>query len=523
MKSYKNVIVLGLLALAAAVFLTVKFVNVNDLLKNVGYYDEKISIISTADIHGHIVFDDETGGYYSLDEVSVEMGMPLMKYIIDGIKAKNENTLVLDSGDMFHGTNEANIEKGKGVVEVANLMGYDAMTPGNHDFDFGFDRLLEIKSQLNFPVLSANIYKDGKPVFDEYKIVKVGSKKIGLFGMTETTALINTNSRNNYGVTLEDPVKIAAKITAELKGKVDTIILISHLGDDKDRKLVEKVDGIDLILCGHHHFLYKKAVKVNNTYLVEAGGYSTHVGLADMYFRNGKVSRVAWSIKNSKDKSKADPVLDSVAQKYHTIAFEAAKEVVGTTKEKLDGFRMNVRSKETTLSNVLTDAMREIGEADIALMNGGGIRESIPAGNINLYAIGKTLPFINSLVTIEVKGDIIYSAIERGIRLYPNGGSNGGFLQVSGLSYLFDASKPAGSRVVSITKDGRPLDKDKYYKVATNDYLYNGGDGYKELEDAKLLSKGELLRDVLAKYIKEKGEITAKLEGRIKVINERYK
>ncbi len=523
MKSYKNVIVFGLLVLAAAVFLVVKFVNFDDLLKSAGYYEDKISIISTADIHGHIVYDDETGGYYSLDEVSVEMGMPLMKHIIDGIKAKNKNNLLLDSGDMFHGTNEANIEKGKGVVEVANLMGYNAMTPGNHDFNFGFDRLLEIKSQLNFPVLSANIYKNGKPAFQEYKIVQVGNKKIGLFGMTETTALLNTNSKDTKGVTLEDPVKTASRIVAELKGKVDAIILISHLGDDKDRNVVKKVDGIDLILCGHHHFLYKKAVRVNNTYLVEAGGYSTHVGLADMYFRNGKVSTVAWSIHNSKDKTKADPAADAAAQKYHAIALEASKEVVGKTKEKLDGFRANVRTKETTLGNVLTDAMREIGEADIALMNGGGIRESIPAGDINLYDIGKSLPFINSLVTIEVKGDKIYSAIERGIRLYPNGGSNGGFLHVSGMTYLFDASKAAGSRVVSITKDGKPLDRNKYYKVATNDYLYNGGDGYVELADATLLSKGELLRDVLAKYIKEKGEITAKLEGRIKVVNERYK
>lgn len=523
MKSYKNVIVLSLFALAAAVFLVIKFVNFNDLLKSVGYYDEKISILNTADIHGHIVFDEESGGYYSMDEVDIMMGMPLMKHIIDEARAENRNTLLLDSGDMFHGTNEANIEKGKGVLEIANLMGYDAMTPGNHDFDFGFDRLQEIKSQLKFPVLSANIYKDGKPVFQEYKIVQVGSKKIGLFGMTEQTALVNTNSRDTHGVTLEDPVKIAEKMVAELNGKVDVIILISHLGDDKDRELVAKVNGINLILCGHHHFVYKKAVKVNNTYLVEAGGYSTHVGLADLYFRNGKLSSLAWKAINSKDQSKEDPELVSVAEKYHAIALETDKEVVGSTKNKLDGFRMSVRTKETTLGDLLADAMREIGEADIALMNGGGIRESIPAGEISLYDVGKSLPFINSLVTIEVRGDKIRSAIERGIRLYPNGGSNGGFLQVSGLTFRFDASKPAGSRVVSVTAQGKPLDVNHYYKVATNDYLYNGGDGYKELEDAKLLSKGELLKDVLAKYIREKGEVTQELEGRIQVVNERYK
>lgn len=147
MKSYKNLIIIGLLLLGAAVFLVAKFVNLDSALVNAGYYQERITILSTADIHGHIVYDEETGGYYTLDEVSVMVGMPLMKHIINEVRKENKNTLLLDSEDLFHGTNEANTEKGKGVVEVANLRGYDAMTPGNHDFNFGFGRLLEIRGQ----------------------------------------------------------------------------------------------------------------------------------------------------------------------------------------------------------------------------------------------------------------------------------------------------------------------------------------------------------------------------------------
>ena len=132
MKSYKNLIVLGLLVLGAAIFLTVKYVDFNTVLANAGYYEEKVTVLSTSDIHGHIIFDDLTGGYYSLDEVSTMMGMPLMKHLIDEVRKDSNNTLLLDSGDLFHGTNEANIEKGKGVVEIANMMGYDGMAPGNH-------------------------------------------------------------------------------------------------------------------------------------------------------------------------------------------------------------------------------------------------------------------------------------------------------------------------------------------------------------------------------------------------------
>lgn len=523
MKKYTNLIVLGTFAAAAVVFLIIKSVNFHDVAMSLGLYDQKISIINTADIHGHIINDNETGGYYSLDEVDYMMGMPLMKYVAEGIRKRNKNTLLLDSGDMFHGTNEANVEMGKGVVECANLMDFDAMTVGNHDFDFGIDRLMEIKAQLNFSMLTANIYKNGEPIFKEYEVINVGGKKIGLFGLTVEDALIYTNSRDTKGVSIEDPIKIAAKIVPMLKNQADTVILISHLGDEIDRQVVDNVDGIDLILCGHHHFLYKKPVKYKNTYLVEAGGYSTHVGLADMYFKNGSVVKVVWTLHKTKDESKADRNMKQAASKYNAIALESAKEKVGKSLIKLDGIRSHVRSQETNLADLLADAMRETGKADIALMNGGGIRESLPQGELDLYKIGKALPFVNSLVTIEINGEKIYEALERGIRQYPNSGTNGGFLQVSGISFEFDASRPAGKRVVRVTKDGAPLDKNKLFKVATNDYLYNGGDNYEELKGGRLLYKGELLKDVFAKYLKKMGEVNPKVEGRIKVVNDRYK
>ncbi|MDP4094810.1 MAG: 5'-nucleotidase C-terminal domain-containing protein [Bacillota bacterium] len=523
MKKYTNLIVIGIILLAVVVFLIVKYVNFNSVLMTMGYYDDKISVINTADIHGHIVFDDETGGYYTIDEVDWMMGMPVMKSVIDGIRKDNKNTLLLDSGDMFHGTNEANVNKAEGVVQVANKMGYDAMTVGNHDFDFGLDRLVQINSELKFPMLSANIYKDGKPLFKEYEIVNVGGKKVALFGMTVQDALMYTNSRDTEGISIEDPVKTAERLVPILKKQADVVILISHLGDEVDKQVVDKVDGIDLILCGHHHFLYQKADKYKNTYLVEAGGYSTHVGLADMYFRNGKLVKVDWSLHRTKDASAADKDMKAIADKYEAVAMEAAKQKVGSTNVVLDGLRSHVRAQETNLGDILADAMKEIGNADAALMNGGGIRESIPKGEIDLYKIGKSLPFVNSLVTVEMKGDKLYDALERGMNLYPNTGINGGFWQVSGINIVYDGSKPAGKRIVSVSINGAPLDKNKYYKIATNDFEYNGGDNYVEFKDCKLLYKGELLKDVLAKYIKEKGSVSPKTEGRIKIINERYK
>ncbi len=523
MKKYTNIIVLAIIAISITMTLLAKRIDFNDFLLSLGFFDEKITVINTADLHGHITYEDAAGGYYTLDEVSVMMGMPVIKGLVNEIKSKNKNTLFLDSGDMFHGTNEANIENGQGIVEVANLMGYTAMVPGNHDFNFGFDRLEEFSRQLNFPILGANIYKNDKPAFDEYKIVDVGGKRVGLFGLTVQDVLSYTNSKDTKGVSILDPFEAAKKIVPILKEKADVVILISHLGDEVDKELVKEVDGIDLILCGHHHFLYEKADKVNNTYLAEAGGYSTHVGVANMYFKSNKLSKLTWKVMNTRDAEKADNKANAVAQKYHEIALEMGKKVVGSSTVELDGIRSHVRSQETNFANLLVDAMRETSGADIGLMNGGGIRDSLSKGDIKIYDIGKALPFINYLVVIEVKGDKIYKALERGVMKYPYSGANGGFLQVSGITFEFDSSKAAGTRIVKVTKDGKPLDKEKYYKVATNDYLYNGGDNYKEFEDAKLIYKGELLKNVLEKYLEEKGQVSPQVEGRIKVINQRYK
>ncbi|WP_222708608.1 bifunctional UDP-sugar hydrolase/5'-nucleotidase [Paenibacillus sp. N3.4] len=295
------------------------------------------------------------------------------------------------------------------------------------------------------------------------------------------------------------------------------------MGDDLDKELIKKVDGIDFILSGHHHWLYTDVAKINNTYYAEPGSYTTHVGLANLYFRNGKVAAVGWSLHKTTDRSKQDKAVAEVADAYHAIALEKGKEVIGSSIVQLNGVRSQVRSKETNLADLIADAMRQEGGADIALLNGGGIRESIPKGEINLYDVGKPLPFVNSLMVVEVQGDRIYDALERGLREWPNGASNGGFLQVSGIAYEIDGSKPAGKRLVRVNKDGQPLDKNKVFKVATNDYLVNGGDNFEEFKDAKLISRGGLLRDVLAAYMKRNGTVSQETDGRIKIVNERYK
>jgi 5'-nucleotidase / UDP-sugar diphosphatase len=523
MKDYKFVVFLLIIVLGVSGFLIYKSVDMNELLYNIGVYDKKITIVNTADIHGHIIYEKDSGAYYTFDEPKIVLGMAKINSFVSKMKAKDKNLLFVDSGDLFHGTNEANINNGQGVVDIAKLMGYTSMTVGNHDFNFGIDRLLEIRDNINFPMLSANVFLNDKLLFKEYMIVEVNGIKLGLFGLTTEVSLSHLNTRDLKGIKITNPVIEAKNVVEKLKGKCDSIILVSHLGTTQDREIMRQVKGIDVIFCGHSHFIKRKPEIINGINLVAPGSYTNFVGVARLYFNKNKLKKFDWKLVTPEKENADNSEINKIALTYQKAAFENGKEIIGKAKCNFDGYRSHVRTGETNLGNLITDAMCEEAAADIAIVNGGVIRESLPEGEITVYKVGKVIPFINSLVTIEMSGDLIYQAIERGLRPYPNP-SNGAFLHVSsGLSYTFDASKIAGKRLVSVTFNGKPLDKNKIYKVATNDYLFNGGDNYTEFIDTKILSYGDLLKTVLANYIKRHKEVKEEKENRINVINVRYK
>lgn len=524
-KKYINLIIIGLLLVIGSGYFIIKKVNFNELLLSAGYYDDKVTILNTSNVWARLNFNHLNEDIFSLDDDHVEMGMALVKHVADQYRDANSKTLMFDTGNALHGTPEASVDQGAGMVEAMNAVGYNASILGNNDYNWGWERVKEFKQLFQYPLLSANVYEAGEPAFQTYEIFELEDKKVGVFGLTTEQFLQNLQIYDTTGLTYEDPVKAAKDVVQQLKAEqVDVIILLSHLGNDLDRNLiVENVDGIDLILGAWSRMFFEKIDKVNDTYFAEAGDYTKNVGVAEIYFRNGEISNIVWSLQNERDSSKRDPVVSEIAERYRALAIELGSELVGVTNVELDGLRWHVRVQETNLANLVTDAMRESGEADITLFNGGGIRESIPAGDIDMYAIHRALPYINSLVTIELKGELIFEALEHGLIPWPDGASNGGFLQVSGMNYTIDGSQPAGRRVAEVTVDGKPLDMEKVYKVAITDYLLAGGDHYTVFDNAVVLKRGNLLTDVLADYIKSLDEqLSPDIEGRITIINQRY-
>lgn len=409
---------------------------------------------------------------------------------VNKLKGEKKDVLLFSAGDVLHGQPIATISGGKTIVDIMNAASYDAMVPGNHDFNYGFEHLLELEKSMKFDLVCANaVYKsNSKPVFKEYVIKDVAGAKVGIFGLSTPETATKTNPKNVEGLEFLPPVETAEKMVKKLKEeKADIIIALVHLGVDKETAEDEKstalgaVEGIDLIVDGHSHTQMDNGTETDNALIVQTGEYLNNFGVVDLTINDNKVTDAKASLFALDDAGKKTltpdkSVLDTIA-KAQKENEKITSEVIAKVPFKLEGEREDVRMRETNLSNLITDAMLKATDADIAITNGGGIRASIEAGDITKGDILTVLPFGNFICTIEISGQAVIDALEHGLNTYPE--LAGHFSQVAGINVAFDPNQPAGSRIISVNlSNGEPIDKNAKYKVATNDFMAIGGDEY---------------------------------------------
>jgi 2',3'-cyclic-nucleotide 2'-phosphodiesterase (5'-nucleotidase family) len=450
-----------------------------------------------------------------------QLGFGKIASKINELRASKENVLVLDAGDTFHGQTIATLVKGESIVKVMNAIKYDAMTPGNHDFNYGQERLLELGQVADFPIISANVLKaDGTPLLTPYVVKELNGVKVGIFGLSTPETTYKTNPNNVKGLTFEDPVAAAEKMVKELEGKVDVIIALSHLGLDEastytSKLVAEKVKGIDIIVDGHSHSVLNEGLKVGDSYIVQTGEYGANLGIVDVTVENGEIASVkaslfsAESAQELNDDSEVAKVLEEINAEQEVIT----SVVIGKTAVELDGVREHVRAGETNLGNLITNAILEATEADVVITNGGGIRASIDVGDITKGEVITVLPFGNYVVVKTVKGSDILAALEHGVSQYP--APNGGFPHVAGIRFAFDPSKEAGSRITKAEIKGEALVPDKEYALATNDFMAVGGDNYTMLAEGQVVKELPGLDEVVIDYISKYGTVDIKVDGRV--------
>jgi 2',3'-cyclic-nucleotide 2'-phosphodiesterase (5'-nucleotidase family) len=478
-----------------------------------GAVSKTITVVHTNDVHGRILGDDSNG----------ILGLARVATIVEQTRAENPNTLVLDGGDALHGTNEAQFFAGASVVNAMNCVGVDVMVPGNHDFNYGYEHLLALEQDAAFDIVSSNVLaatdgESGESLLEPYVIRELAGLKVGIFGLSSVDTPTLTHPKNVVGLTFVDPIATAAAMVEDL-ADADCIIALTHVGHDIDRQLADSVPEIDLIIGGHSHTEVLDAEKVNQTYIAQTGEHTKNIGREHLVFYQGELVGVFSDPVSFDETIAVSPRANKLIQTVHERVQKEMQAVIGTATTLLDGVRENVRAKETNLGNLIADVMRASTGADVAMTNGGGIRASIAPGEITINDVVTVLPFGNTLSTIKLTGEQLLAVLEHSVRLYP--ATNGGFMQVSGLTFSFDPSLPEGERVVEVKVGGVKLDPAAVYTVATNDFLAAGGDGYTAFaEGTELVDTGISLDIVLMEYIQQQGSVGASVDGRITVIGE---
>ncbi len=470
----------------------------------------KLTIVHVNDVHGRIEEGSNDG-----------MGFAKMMTVVKELKAQNPNLLLLNAGDTIHGLPIVTVSKGEVMIKLMNEMGFHAMAPGNHDFNYGYDRLVELKKLAEFPIIAANIVKnDGTRDFSAYEIKEIDGVKVGIFGLATPETKFKANPKYTEGIDFEDPLKTAKAMVEDLKDKVDIIIALAHIGDDEDAdpsslEIAEKVEGIDVLVDGHSHSLYPEGKLINNTLVVQAEDYVKNIGIVNIELKDGEIIKKEAKL-FTKDDAKdviPDEGIAKLIEGFKSENKEVTDVVIGSTKVRLDGEREIVRAGESNLGNLIADALLKAADADAAIVNGGGIRTSIEIGEITKEDILTLSPFGNYGVLLGLKGSDILAALENGVAVYPD--AFGGFPQVAGMTFRVDPSKEAGERVIELKIKGEPIDLDKTYKLATNDFMAVGGDKYVSFLNGELLGEFEALEEIIADYISELGEVDIIAEGRI--------
>lgn len=453
---------------------------------------------------------------------------------------EGQNVILLDAGDNFQGSLFYTTYKGQAEVELLNAMKFDAMTVGNHEFDDGESALAPFLDKVQFPVLGANLVIDSESTLgDRIKksvVLDIGGQKIGIVGAvtTETPALA---SPGPHVKVTDDVQAINAEVDMLKSQGVNKIIALTHVGYHRDLDAIAKIPGVDVVVGGHSHTLLSntdpKAAGPYPTMVDNPAGYKVPVVTAASYSRYLGDIAVTFDDNGVVKEAKGDPILlDSsvtpdpamlarVEELAKPIA-EMRKKVIGKSEGPIEGAREVCRAQECSMGNLVADAILDRTKAQgisIAIQNGGGLRASMPSGNLTTGDVLTVLPFQNTVATFQLTGADVVAALENGLSQIADGA--GRFPQVSGMKYTFDKTKPPGSRVVSVeVKEGDafvPLDPKKTYGVVSNNYMRSGGDGYTvfSTKGQNAYDFGPDLEQVVADYLAAHNPYKPYLDGRV--------
>ncbi|MCR4991309.1 MAG: bifunctional metallophosphatase/5'-nucleotidase [Lachnospiraceae bacterium] len=497
----------------------------------------EIYILATGDVHCGI---DMGFGYAGLKQVR------------DNLESQGYETILVDDGDSIQGRPVGTVSKGGLIIELMNDLQYDVAIPGNHEFDYGMERFLELTKQSSFPYISCNFNLNGELIFDPYIIKEVSGIKIAFVGATTPETLVTStpeyfmddNGNYVYGFMQDKSgealyAAIQDAIDSARNDGADIVCLMGHLGNEAECEpwtyadVISNTSGIDIFLDGHSHDADKVTMldkEGNEVTRIACGTALNGIGYTHIN-AEGKIDDAGvWNWNNEVSAPELFDIQNDIRKRVDEVSAELDEElgrVVATTSVDLimedpneiddNGRALRIiRLSETNLGDLVADAYKDQSGADIAFVNGGGIRTNIKKGDITYGDIINVHPFGNMLTVIEVSGQQILDALEWGSKDVP--GEHGGFIQVSGLSYEIDSSIESPCiadensafvgikgkrRVKNVLVNNEPIDPSKKYTLAGHDYmLLSNGDGYTMFDGSPVLQESvKLDNQVLIDYI----------------------
>ena len=521
-----------------------------------------VMILFTSDIHCGVNEGFGLSGLYQIRKSMEKQGYEI---------------LLVDDGDAIQGETIGLLSKGESIIKLMNKMHYDVAIPGNHEFDYGMDQFFKLVDEADFPYISCNFTRNDELVFDPYTIKEAGNIKIGFVGVTTPRSIITSNPKffqdekgdliygfkqDETGKKLYDAVQKAVDdVRAE---GADLVYLVAHLGNEEKARpwtyadVIANTNGIDVVLDGHSHDTEQVVMKNKDGEEVVRSAVGTKMNCIG-YSRispEGKIEKTdIWTWENKESAPALFGFDNKIQKKVDAAEEETEKNLgveVGETEAELtiddpvakDSHKIPfpvIRCAETNLGDFCADAFRAQGGTDIGICNGGGIRRSIDKGKITMKELISMFPFNNDTCVVELTGQQILDALEWGSRAVP--GENGGFLQVSGLSYeihtyidstckadesVFFKGVEGERRVKNVKVGDQDLDPEKTYTVCGTEYvLLDKGDGYSMFDGAEVLNRN-LKTDlqIIVDYISDLGGVIGEQyadpygQGRIVIVEQ---